>query len=119
MSSFIRAACALLVIALANFISWSPNDVLVEHKPPLENTIRRKWFERKLEEVQPKIVLLGNSIMDEGVDEKAFSKLTATQTIKIWDGGSASAWWYLALKNVIVEANHKPQIVLLFFRDHF
>lgn len=119
MSSFIRAACALLVIALANFICWSPNDVLVEHKPQYEDTVRIRRFERNLEVIRPKIVFLGNSIMDEGVDEREFSKLTATQTIKVWSGGGASAWWYLALKNVIVEANYKPQMVMLFFRDHF
>jgi hypothetical protein len=57
--------------------------------------------------------------MDEGVDEKEFSRFTAAQTIKVWSGGGASAWWYLALKNVILKANYKPQIVMLFFRDHF
>jgi hypothetical protein len=119
MSSFIRAACALLVVAIANFIFWPPNDVLVKHKPQYENTVRITWFERNLVVIKPKIVFLGNSIMDEAIDEREFSRLTATQTIKIWYGGSASAWWYLALKNVILKAPHKPQIVVLFFRDHF
>ncbi len=119
MSSLFRVACALLVVAIANFIFWSPNDVLVEHKPQYEDTIRIKRFERNLEVIRPKIVFLGNSIMDEGVDEKEFSRLTAVQTIKVWSGGASSAWWYLALKNVILKAYYKPQIVMLFFRDHF
>jgi len=119
MSSLVRVACALLVIAIANFIFWSPNGVLIEHKPQHENKVRIRWFERKLVTVRPKIVFLGNSIMYESVDEREFLRLTATQTIKIWDGGAASAWWYLALKNVILKAYYKPQMVMLFFRDHF
>jgi len=119
MSSLIRVACALLVIAIANFIFWSPNDVLVDRKPKYEDTVRIRRFERDLEVIRPKIVFLGNSIMDKGVDEKEFSRLTSVQAIKIWHGGAASAWWYLALKNVILKAYYKPQMVMLFFRDHF
>ena len=37
--------------------------------------------------------------------------------MSVWSLGAQSAWWYLALKNVIAETPIKPKVVAMFFRD--
>lgn len=73
----------------------------------------------QLDQAKPEVILLGDSMLGEGVDQNGFSNLTDASTAKISPGGSATAYWYLMLKNVIAGANHKPALLVIFFRDHF
>jgi len=63
------------------------------------------------------IVLLGNSILQKGVDEDRLSALVGRRVLKLWEGGAASAWWFVTAKNAVAAAARPPQCVLLFFRD--
>ena len=66
---------------------------------------------------KPEIVFWGNSMLRCGFNDQLFTKLTGKRTAKYtWDG-SASAIWYLFLKNVILGTEYKPQKIVLFFRD--
>jgi hypothetical protein len=76
-------------------------------------------YKAALKNEEPEIVLLGNSMLDEAVDSRILSLLLGAKCIKIAQGGSASAAWYLTLKNVVVPAKKKPRFVVLFFRDIF
>ena len=64
------------------------------------------------------IVLLGNSILDRGIDKEILQQKWQVPVTKIAQDGSASAFWYLALKNVIIK-QHSTKTVVVFFRDHY
>ena len=74
---------------------------------------------------QPEVVFIGNSILLDSTDEKVFTDLSGRATWILGHRGSASAWWYLALKNVILapraqqisSEQQRPRLVVVFFRD--
>lgn len=62
-------------------------------------------------------VLLGNSILDRGVDAEEFSRLTGVPVYKFASNGSASAYWFVIFKNVLATLPERPETVVVFFRD--
>ncbi|MFH1614988.1 MAG: hypothetical protein ABIG61_07880 [Planctomycetota bacterium] len=110
-----RITTAIVIVAVANFLFWPPNESIIERNAGL----RLDYFRHYLDTNRPKAVLLGNSIPDDAVDERVVSNLTGIKTIKFIRHGSASAWWYLAIKNVVLKSSARPDIVVIFFRDHF
>lgn len=106
------------MLVIANSLLGPINKVLVEHEPPETKMLRKIWYAENMAKLKPRIILLGNSILDESVDENQLSRIVRAKTTKVWNGGAASAWWYLAMKNVIIQAPSKPRFVLIFFRDH-
>jgi len=85
--------------------------------PNSSGTIQAK--QREIASEQPEIILLGNSMLGEGIDEGLFEKLTGLSTYKWASGGSETAYWYVAVKNVIATCSYRPECLLLFFRDAF
>jgi len=75
--------------------------------------------QRRIESIKPETICYGNSIMHGCVHGPLFQKLTQSRTLKVEFGGSASAVWYLVLKNQIITAKHKPKNLILFFRDQY
>lgn len=73
----------------------------------------------QLDLAKPDVILLGDSMLGEGVDQDGFSSLTGASTAKIAPNGAASAYWYLMIKNIIAETRYRPILLVLFFRDHF
>jgi hypothetical protein len=73
----------------------------------------------QLEKAKPKVVLIGDSTLRAGVDEQALQQLLGQETFKASNNGSASAWWYLYVKNVLCQADCQPEIAVIFFRDHY
>lgn len=67
--------------------------------------------------LKPDLVLLGDSIAEENLDMDMISGQTGLQSYRMTFGGSASAMWYLALKNNIVTASHHPKYLVILFRD--
>jgi len=90
-----------------------------DNKPNNNRQIRsiRKQYQNLMAAKKPQVVLLGNSMLGYGIDERGFQALTGKKTAKLWIGGGASAWWYATMKNVICQAKVKPETVILFFRD--
>lgn len=72
-----------------------------------------------LTKAQPVGVMVGDSTLRAGVDEELLSELVQSSWHKAFSNGSSSLWWYLYVKNVLSQSSHKPEIVLIFFRDHF
>lgn len=77
----------------------------------------RKSYITLLDEGKPDVVMLGDSTLMDGVDPDLLSELTAKKVESFHAPGSASAFWYIILKNNIVVAEHHPQAVVIVFRD--
>lgn len=73
----------------------------------------------ELNQIQPELVLVGNSMLGEAVDQKEISRLMGLSAVKVWNGGAGSAWWYLVVKNIFPQLVDKPRYVGVFFRDNF
>ncbi|MBU0595353.1 hypothetical protein KJ567_01550 [Candidatus Bipolaricaulota bacterium] len=101
---------AVLVVSLATAAAAA----ILRHRVPA-SSIGAKQQEILTE--RPEIILLGNSLLDEGIDTQTFAESVGRRTLKWASGGSASAYWYLALKNVIAPCEHVPQWAIVFFSD--
>jgi hypothetical protein len=67
---------------------------------------------------KPNIVILSDSMVDNGVDAELLGKLLRDRRVELlWYGGAASASWYFRLKNYIVASDIHPELVCIFFRD--
>ncbi|MCF7955053.1 MAG: hypothetical protein K9M75_04560 [Phycisphaerae bacterium] len=120
MKSILSLLIVVAVFIAANLISGSGKAPLVDHsKKPVGNYALRKRFEKTFREYKPQIVLMGNSMLTESVDPKAFTYHVKKRALRFSRGGSATAWWYLGLKNIIAESPTKPNVVTVFFRDDF
>jgi len=88
----------------------------LEIGPQLDSQIRRR-YKTLLNEQRPEIFFLGDSMLGPAVDETMVSKRLGKKTLLVSQPGTASAVWYLMTKNNIVAAEHKPEYLVLFFRD--
>jgi len=70
-----------------------------------------------LREASPHTVIIGNSLVKEGVDAKIVSRVTEEKTETLWAVGSGSAWWYLALKNAVLPSTNAVRLVVVVFRN--
>ncbi|BBM84718.1 hypothetical protein [Candidatus Uabimicrobium amorphum] len=64
------------------------------------------------------VILLGNSILDRGISREILQKKWDITVEKIAQDGSASAFWYLVFKNIIVKQRTSKKVII-FFRDHY
>src|SRR6185295_14643237 len=71
----------------------------------------------QLKSKQPDLVLIGDSMLDSRVDADLLGQKLGGPVALIWNGGAASAWWYLVLKNYVLAADVHPKVVCFFFRD--
>ncbi|MGE3852885.1 MAG: hypothetical protein AB7K09_14170 [Planctomycetota bacterium] len=108
----LHAALALLVVLVATLLVTPPP---ARTGDPAAIT----RLQLDLAEQRPDTLLLGNSILDEAVDADEFARLTGQRTHKLALPGSASAVWFVLMKNVVVTAPHRPRRVVIFFRDYF
>lgn len=110
----IRDWCLLIVI----FISAN---LFVVNIPPFfqgeaDVAYRGKLLD-KIASSEPDMILIGNSILGHGVDEKRLSELTENKILKMERQGTGSTVWYLLLKNIIGNAQPKPSKVAVIFRE--
>lgn len=119
MRSFIRYLTILFILVA---VSWSvlPRWLHISFPrqpgPQFDERVRNKYT-TILNREQPDIVMLGDSTLMDGVDPEALSDLTGKKVSSFGAPGSASAFWYIVLKNNIVVANHLPQTIIVVFRD--
>lgn len=104
----------VLTFVLCNNFFWTPNDSLFDQEP----YFKMEAIDR-ITNVEPEIIMLGNSVLETSVDDDYFSKLAKINSIKISSGGAASAFWYLAFKNIIIPSVKQQTTVIVFFRDHY
>ena len=84
--------------------------------PALDRYIRSDRL-KEINETQPQVILIGDSTLNLGLDPAALAAQTDKTVYSIGIPGSASALWYLVLKNTIADVEHKPDYVLIIFRD--
>jgi hypothetical protein len=112
----------LITLTILFIISWLilPSTFGVVYPkmlgPILDERVRTHYQSGIVRE-ESEIVLLGDSVVQVGIDADVLSQLMDKKIYKIGFGGSASAVWYLIVKNNLVTSPHKPKYLILFFRD--
>jgi hypothetical protein len=104
----------ILIGLIGLTFTFRSNQTITDRDPRIDPS-----WKNKIELYRPSVIFLGNSMLGEGIDTNLFQKQTDIKAMKIYTGGAASAWWYTIFKNSIVEAEHKPKLVVIFFRDQF
>ena len=116
---FYRYLLLLCASALASSF-FLPGYYNIPYPKPLGTefnpVIKRKPI-NAISEEQPDVVLIGDSVLFFGVDHEKLSGLLGAKTYSIAYPGAGSAIWYLAVKNVILEATYTPKYVVVVFRD--
>lgn len=84
--------------------------------PQFDSRIRTTYIDM-LNERQPDVLLLGDSMLEVAVDDQVVANRLGKKTLMLSLPGTASTIWYLMLKNNFVLAEHKPKYLILFFRD--
>jgi hypothetical protein len=119
MRSFLRYLFLLLGILVALTIAL-PAYYNVPYPgrpgPVFDNEVRNRYT-GLLEENHVEVALLGDSVLRQGVDAQALSSALGRQSYAIAVPGSTSAFWYLILKNIILEADPVPAYVIILYRD--
>ncbi len=88
-------------------------------KPESTDLLTRQDVISMLNDRPVDMVFLGNSITYASLDPELFEKTTGIPTLMIAQGGSASAFWYLVIKNAILQAENKPKFLAIIFRDAY
>jgi hypothetical protein len=72
----------------------------------------------RLRNKKPEVILIGDSILGSSIHPRVFEdEIGARHVELLWNGGAASAAWYLLLKNYVVASGIHPRLVCIFFRD--
>ncbi len=81
---------------------------------------KRNFDSRPLEILrasQPQLVLIGDSMLESRIDAQLLEQKLGKRVAILWNGGAASACWYLMIKNYVVPSGVRPGRIYLFFRD--
>jgi hypothetical protein len=90
---------------------------LLSHIIPARRDFDRQPIAR-LRHKQPEVILIGDSVLGGSIDPVLFAKETGLRDVELlWNGGAASAAWYLLLKNYVVASGIHPRLVCIFFRE--
>jgi hypothetical protein len=111
--SIIAAFAILLLIFTADYMGGVEHNI---DSPGLQES--RRWVSQtrnKIAHSAAEVIVVGNSMAGYGFDEILFSQVSGQSTTNVWRKGSASAWFYLAIKNLIL-TEHKPQKLVIIFR---
>ena len=119
MRSFLRYSL-LLLAALAALTIYLPIYYELPYPaqpvPTFDNAVRSR-VTNILGEHRIEVALIGDSALEQGVDAQALSTALDRPSYAIAVPGSTSAFWYLILKNIILEADPRPDAVILLYRD--
>jgi hypothetical protein len=90
---------------------------LISHLVPVRRDFDSKPIAH-LRKKQPEVVLIGDSVLGGSIDPALFARELGVNDVELlWNGGAASAAWYLLLKNYVVAAGIHPRLVCIFFRE--
>jgi len=113
-----------LFITLSSFflLGWFLPQWLPIHYPralgPAFSAAIRTSYQKQIEKEKPEVLLLGNSVINSGIDQLQFEQLTSRKTLKFGFPGTTSAYWYLLIKTNVVTTSSPPKYMLLFFLDN-
>jgi len=120
MHAFIRYL--LISLALFLLLNWLLPDWFAIRYPrelgPKFSSDIRMSYQAEINREKPEIILLGNSVVNFGIDPQLFEQLIQRKTLKFSFPGTASAYWYLLIKSNIVSSNPPPKYLLIFFTDN-
>jgi len=110
----------LALVALSGVHLWVYNAYEIEQYPipaqvKFDDYIRTDYRGR-IDAEKPEVIILGDSAV-RNVDEDVFSNSAGRKTMLFSTPGSASAYWYLFIRNVLYPASHRPEYFILFFRE--
>jgi hypothetical protein len=77
----------------------------------------RPLYTNTLNEKQPDMFLIGDSMLAAAVNEDAVTDQLDKSIHMAGLPGTASTIWYAMIKNNIVVAEHRPEYLIIFFRD--
>jgi len=97
-------------------------DVRESYLPTVETPRPREPFDQEtataVREANPEFVVIGDSMAGIRIDPRYLSRLAHTSVLGLYQQGSPVAYWYLVLKNLVVENElKKVRGVIFFFRD--
>lgn len=107
------AACILLSILI-------PFRTGVRYPRPLGPQFDESYRRDSLRAItikRPQIVMVGDSVFMRGVDLQRLAEGTGKSVSGIGVAGSASALWYAIVAYHILPSPHKPELLLIVFRD--
>lgn len=90
--------------------------------PTLETPRPREPFDEEgaqaMREAQPEFVIVGDSMAGVRIDPRYLSRLTGRSVAGLYQQGSPVAFWYLQLKNMVIENGlTRVRGAVFFFRD--
>lgn len=107
----------LLLGFLAIFIpAWYDLPYPMDVGPQFDERIRPLYI-NTLNEEHPQVFLIGDSMLGAAVDKDAVANQLDKKVYMASLPGTASTIWYSIIKNNIVVAEHKPEYLVIFFRD--
>lgn len=108
----------IVLVALASLVTalLTPGPYPRRLGPVLDDLVRTNHRD-SLEELEPQVVLMGDSTLRESVDFEQLSEDLGMQAYGVAVPGSTTALWYLVLKNNILPAAHKPETLVIFTRE--
>src|SRR5438270_276133 len=100
----IHIVLMVAIIVVFNLLFFPARKSLFDHTPHWADApallIKDSIMER-IQKEKPQVVLLGNSMVGRSVHPQYLNDLTKIPTLILAPGGSGSAWWYLAFKNML------------------
>lgn len=106
----------MVAVAWAAIPAWFGISFPRTPGPEFDTQVRR-YYVNLINQEKPNLVIMGDSTMRYGVDPDLLAERTGKKVLSIDVPGSASAYWYLVVKNNIVLARHHPQAVIIVFRE--
>lgn len=110
--SLTRAAVAVGIVVLCTVLD------VVSHSDSEKGSKALNREHVRIEKAKPRVIFVGNSLLDKGIDEKQFTEITGVSSMKYAKPGHGATMWYVIIKNVIAAAEHKPEMVAVVFRDY-
>lgn len=117
------AAAVLLPLGLRAINAALPGaEARSSYLPTLETPRPREPFDEEaaaaMREAQPEFVVVGDSMAGVRIDPRHLSRLTGRSIAGLFQQGSPVAFWYLQLKNMVIENGlTKVRGAVIFFRD--
>ncbi|MBF0186990.1 MAG: hypothetical protein HQL50_03590 [Magnetococcales bacterium] len=83
------------------------------YKPPFDDSDLKK-----LKQIQPDIVFIGNSLLESRIDPDYLGELLGGKSVfTLYLPGGRSTIWYLQLKNYLIASKVQPEAVFIMFKD--
>lgn len=117
--TFLRFLTALGLVLLASGI-FLPRRYNFAYPAPLGPVFDARVKGEHLQGIQqsqPSVVLLGDSTLYEGIDPLLLTTELGEPVYEMATPGSGTAAWYLQMKNIVLESSHRPEYVVIFFRN--